>query len=911
MPDQQRAERLAELVKSAIEYGPEGWGAFLDEECRADPAMRAEIESLLKHHEAADKFIERPALHIAAESFTRQGAYHSGQVIGDYEIVSLIGSGGMGEVYLAQDRQLHRQVALKLVRRGMNSDDIARHFQREERLLASLNHPNIAQLYGSDVTTDGIPFFAMEYVEGERLDQYCDERQLSTEERLHLFRKVCSAVTYAHQHLVIHRDIKPANIRVTAEGEPKLLDFGIAKLLDSESAPSSGQTLTLQGVMTPEYASPEQVAGENVTTASDVYSLGVVLYELLSGHRPYRVKSRRADEIARAIGEQAPERPSTAVRRVEDDTQITPKSIGVARGTLPDKLRRRLTGDLDNIVLMAMRKEPGRRYASVAQFSSDIQRHLDGLPVIARKDTWGYRSGKFVQRHKVGVTAAALVTLTLISGLIATFWQANRATRQASIAAQQRDRAERRFRDVRQLSNALLFEIAPKIERLEGATEARQSLLNQSLKYLDSLAKESGQDSALQSELAAAYEKIGDLQGNPRNPNLMVLTDALASYEKANAMRRELIEKKPKDPEQRHLLANNYRVLGDLRWQTNEPTKSLKDSEAALRLYTELLAEQPEAPELRLGLARTNSDIGQLFSTNEKHADAIPYFAKAIAVTQELREQFPARIDVLTSLAAAHQGMGNALSWTERQKEGETEMAKAIEIYEPLVAANPNDSKLRSELYRTYVMTSSVYETINDILATEYAFKALKVAETSAGKDPANLRAKHYLAMAYSRVGVTLPNIGEAADSIPYLEKAVAVLQELISAENKNRRFKSQMGLALLRLGDARHKQRNFRGALQDLNKAAATYSDLVATDASDNNSLKNLASANKSLAEAHEAIAQSNGEEKPFHHPMAAKHFRNARDIFLKLQAQKTLSKFDLKTLEETQAAVARYERE
>jgi non-specific serine/threonine protein kinase/serine/threonine-protein kinase len=893
----ERAHRLAELVKSALECGPERWDAFLEQECGSDTTMRAEIESLLKQQEGASRFIESPALHLAAESLVREGAFHAGQIIGDYEILSLIGTGGMGEVYLAQDQHLHRKVALKLIRRGMDSEDIIRHFQREERLLASLNHPNIAQLYGSGVSADGIPFFAMEYVEGERLDTWCDTRQFGTQERLQLFRKVCSAVTYAHQHLVIHRDIKPANIRVTSEGEPKLLDFGIAKLLDAEGGQSSGQTVTLQGVMTPEYASPEQVRGENITTASDVYSLGVVLYELLTGQRPYRITSRRPDEIAHAITEQKPARPSTAF------LHHSPVTIHDSRS---------LRGDLDNIVLMAMRKEPSRRYASVAQFSEDIRRHLEGLPVIARKDTVAYRTAKFVRRNKIGVAAAAVIALTLIVEIIATSWQAKRATREAKLAAQQRDRAEQRFSDVRRLSNALLFEIAPKIERLEGATEARQSLLTQSLKYLDSLAQESGEDRALQSELAAAYEKVGDLQGNPTNPNLMVLTDALASYDKANAMRRKLLEKNQKDPEQRRLLANNYRVLGDLRWQTNEPAESQKDSEAALRLYTQLLAEQPASTEMRLAVARTNYDIGQLFATNEKHADAIPYFEKVIAATEELRRQFPDRLDVVTLLANGRQQLGNALSWASRQKEGEAEMARAIEIFEPLVAANPNDANLPSGLYQTYLMTSSVYEGINDTLASEYAFKALQTVEKTVEKDPANLRPKHHLAMAYSRVGLTQANIGKAAESISYLEKAVTILQALAQNETMNRRFKAQLGLAFLRLGDARRKARSFQGAFEDLGKAAAIFSDLAATDASDNASLKNLASANKLLAEAHEEFAaQSSGEEKQSHQQMAGKCFARARDIFRQLEAQKTLSEFDRKALEETQTAVLRYERE
>jgi serine/threonine-protein kinase len=415
-----RAGRLAEIVKSAIERQPENWTAFLDEECGSDLALRVEAEALLEQQEGASRFMEEPALHFAAKMFLSDGAYAAGQLIGDYEILSLIAAGGMGEVYLAHDRKLHRTVALKLIRRGMSSEQIVRHFKREERLLAGLNHPNIAQLYGGGVTADGVPFFAMEYVEGQRLDEHCDEHKLSTDERLQLFCKVCSAVTYAHQHLVIHRDIKPANIRVSAEGEPKLLDFGIAKLLEPTTSSGVEHTLTFATAMTPEYASPEQVRGEAVATTSDVYSLGVVLYRLLTGQSPYRTKTNRPEEIARAITDQEPTPPSTVVVRGQE-TEVGSQKL--------------LRGDLDNIVLRAIRKEPQHRYESAAQFSEDIRRHLAGLPVIARKGTWSYRSAKFIQRNRMAVCAGALVFLALLGGVIATGWEA-RATRQEKARAE-------------------------------------------------------------------------------------------------------------------------------------------------------------------------------------------------------------------------------------------------------------------------------------------------------------------------------------------------------------------------------------------------------------------------------------------------------------------------------------------
>ena len=300
------------------------------------------------------------------------------------------------------------------------------------------------------------------------------------------------------------------------------------------------------------------------------------------------------------------------------------------------------------------------------------------------------------------------------------------------------------------------------------------------------------------------------------------------------------------------------------------------------------------------------------FSTNGKKAASIAYFQKAIASAEELRRQFPNRLDVLTLLANAHQQMGVSLSWESKQKEGEAEMAKAIEIYEPLVAATPNDSNLPSGLYHTYLITSSVYEGINDALANEYAFKALQIVEKTVEKDPANLRPRHYLAMAYSKVGVTLANIGKIAESVSYLEKAAVILRGLAQNETMNHRFKAQLGLVFLRLGDARHKERNLPGALQDLEKASAIFSELITGDASDNGSLKNLASVNKSLAETHEDfLAQSRDEDRRSHQQMAKKYFIDARDIFRQLEARKALTEFDRKTLEETQAAVQRYERE
>ena len=419
MATPEQTQRVAEIVEAALERDASTRAAFLDEACGGDRPLREEADSLLSYNEKATDFIESPAYVEAAGALAAEtGELEPGDLLGEYEIISLLGEGGMGEVYFAEDRTLHRRVAIKLVKGGFGRANLLRHFQREERILAGLTHPNIARLYGADVSEKGVPYFVMEYVDGERVDSYCERHRLTIPQRLQLFRKICAAVSYAHQHLVIHRDLKPSNIRVTPEGEPKLLDFGIAKMLDEETALPE-QTMTLAGVMTPDYASPEQVRGESMTTASDVYSLGVVLYELLTGAKPYRTKSRRIDEISRAVTEQEPTRPSAAAAR-DERSEV--------------KSQKLLRGDLDNIVLTAMRKEAARRYTSVGQFSEDIRRHLEGLPVVARKDTVGYRATKFVQRNRISVVAAAFVVLAIVAALVVSLWQAKQARAQRDVA---------------------------------------------------------------------------------------------------------------------------------------------------------------------------------------------------------------------------------------------------------------------------------------------------------------------------------------------------------------------------------------------------------------------------------------------------------------------------------------------
>ncbi len=446
-----RRREIDALFGQALDRRPEERRAFLEDRCAEDSDLLHEVERLLVDHGAAEGFLDdrrawfdTSRLRGLIGEEDDAAANRAGQRVGLYRIVEPLGRGGMGTVFLAErdDGQFEKRVALKVIKRGMDTDAIRRRFRYERQILARLEHPNIARLLDGGVTEDGLPYFVMEYVRGEPIDQYCDRKQLALDDRLRLFLTVCEAVQYAHRNLVVHRDLKPSNILVaepasarTRAGRVKLLDFGIARLLDDpEQAETLPMTRTGLGWMTPSYAAPEQIRGNPVTTTTDVYALGMILYELLTGHRPYQIRGLTPSEVERVVCERMPAKPSTAVIRAESGTdevrtpQTTPEAVSRLRSTEPDRLRRWLKGDLDNIILKALRKEPDRRYSSVEQFAEDLRRHREKRPVLARKPTRRYRLSRFVRRHRIEVTAAVLVVLSLIGGLVGTLWQAYRAT---------------------------------------------------------------------------------------------------------------------------------------------------------------------------------------------------------------------------------------------------------------------------------------------------------------------------------------------------------------------------------------------------------------------------------------------------------------------------------------------------
>jgi serine/threonine protein kinase/tetratricopeptide (TPR) repeat protein len=424
--DAQQWQRVKELFSFALERAPSERAGFVAQACIGDEEVREQVESLLAEHEELAVPAVGEGKAGSAEQVSASDAACSGRRIGAYRLLRRLGQGGMATVYLAvrADDQYKKYVAVKMIPAGLDNESLLRRFRNERQTLAALDHPNIVKLLDAGTSEDGLPFLVMDYVEGTRLDRYCDHHRLSIRERLELFCKVCDAVSYAHQRLIIHRDLKPSNILVTAEGTPKLLDFGIAKLMIPETAATLLVTATGQRAMTPGYASPEQVRGEPMTNATDVYSLGVILYELLSGHNLYELESHNMAEIEHAICEEEPIKPSDVVSRglrqqLPDGTTTTStaEEISSVRLVDPKTLRGQLHGDLDAIVMTALRKEPQRRYASVHEFSQDIRQYLNTLPIRARPSTVAYRATKFLQRHrKAAVLTSSFIAVALATG---------------------------------------------------------------------------------------------------------------------------------------------------------------------------------------------------------------------------------------------------------------------------------------------------------------------------------------------------------------------------------------------------------------------------------------------------------------------------------------------------------------
>jgi non-specific serine/threonine protein kinase/serine/threonine-protein kinase len=750
----ERWRRVRQLFDEAVDLPPERRPAFLDSLRAEEESLAGEVESLLQSSDASADFLETPAV----ERFAGPSSWDATRSrIGPYSVVRELGHGGMGTVYLAarSDQGFEKTVAVKLVRRGMDTDFILERFRNERRILADLDHPNIARILDGGSTEDGLPYFVMEYIPGRHLIEDCDAQKLSVRGRLEVFRKVCDAVAYAHRQLVVHRDLKPSNILVTPEGEPKLLDFGLARVLHPQLGDEPvDRTATALRFLTPDYASPEQVRGERIATSSDIYSLGVVLYELLAGRRPYRTTGGQPEEIARAVREQEPLRPSAAVPG--------------------------LKGDCDNIILMALRKEPERRYASVEQLSDDIRRHLEGRPVHARKDTFGYRAGKFIARHKAGVGAAAAVAILLVGALAA-------AIRQTRIATAERAIAEAHFNDVRQLADTFLFEFHDAIKDLPGSTPARRLVVRRGLEYLEKLSKMRSDDLDLQRELAGAYERIGRVQGGMYESHLGETEGARTSLERAIAIRRSLLARGRPSMQDRAALAEAELQLCQVLLVTGEAARALAAARNATEMLATAAAEAPADPVLRAREARARRYLGSAFGAMGERDQALRELRTARDTLAALAAVPPADAGFRRELGVTHQHIVYALAGTSERAEAEASYAEACRLFEALAAEKPELFGLRRELAYTHVSMGTFCEWSGDAGgALVHYSRALPLLETLVREDPKNADVRLLLAENSNSVGYAMVRSRAAGDPLVQLRRSEKLFDGLIAEDPAN-----------------------------------------------------------------------------------------------------------------------------
>jgi serine/threonine protein kinase len=807
-------EAIESLFHAALALPPDRVDAFLEQSCGEDASLRRQLETLLKSHRQAQHFIETPLVHPQHEPIEpADGDRLIDQIVGQYRILQRVGDGGMGVVYLAQraDRQYEKRVAVKLIKRGMDTDSVLRHFHTERQILATFDHPNIAHLLDGGATADGRPYFVMDYVEGVPVDEYCHTHQLAITRRLQLFRQICGAVTYAHRHGVIHRDLKPSNILVDSDGAPKLLDFGIAKVLQPGEYRESILTMLGLRMMTPDYASPEQVRGEALTTASDVYSLGVVLYKMLTGRQPYDLPDASHD-ISRAITEIEPLRPSAAVAERE---------------------ARALRGDLDNIVLMALRKEPDRRYQSVERFSDDIRRHLENLPVLARQDTFGYRAKKFVQRNTAATAAAALVALSLLGGIVATTWQAQKAKEQEAIAQAAKARAEQRFNEVRRLARSVLFEYYDAIENLPGATAAREMLVKNALTYLDSLAGEVSDDMDLQRELAAAYDRVGDVYGKVFAASLGDRAGARDSYLKASRIREAILAADPRDARARTDLAGSYIKIGSQLLETHEIARGADYLRRGIAEYQTILAETPGDTQVRLDLATAYNNLGLALEEIGDAAGSMHSHREALQLRQAFVAADPHNGRFRRNLAVTHINLGRAQILNGAVNEGLASNRAALAICAALVADDARNADYRRLLANTYQNDGDYRAIAGDSVGALESFrKKLTLDEQSLADDPLNAQAREDLAYTNSRIGDLLADGGAIAEALIYREKGFALYQKLATNAPENLVMRYRAAIARAGVGELQAKLGRSDIALRQSSQAIAQLDEVRADPA-------------------------------------------------------------------------------
>ena len=675
--NQKRWRKLKDVFNEAVELTPESRASYLAALRLNEKTLYRELTELIDIDGKAEDFLDEP-ISLKTDSFSRPSPV--GETVGHYQIVREVERGGMGAVFEAVrfDDEFEQRVAVKLVNRNFFSDELVKRFRKERQILAKLEHPNIVRLLDGGFTPDKTPYYVMEFIEGASINAYCRKNNLDTDRRLKLFLQVCDTVAYAHRQLIVHRDLKPSNILVTKNEQAKLLDFGIAKILETDM---DAQTQTQNAPMTPAYSSPEQIKGETTTTASDIFSLGAILYELLTEKSPYEIYNVGRMEILRGICENEPKPPSAAVsskfkaqssksgvETSENDNQQT-VSIEHTTNTKP-KIQnpKSLKGDLDNIVLKALRKEKERRYVSVEQFAEDSKFYLKGLPVKAHPQSFKYRASKFIKRNRwlVGIAAVSLLLITF--GVSVAVWQFYAAQKQRQIA-------EQRFNQERKIANSLILDYHDEIAQLEGSTRVREKLVVDAVNYLDAISSENTDNAEFLKESAIAYRKIGDVQGKPYHANLGKLDEALSNYQKSVNLLEKAVSLTPSDIGLKDELLKSYDALAQARNRLDikiEPDAVIRK---ALALGEQISASNDNL-ERKILLLQMRTTLGD---AQGKTLDKYDIDKQALAEADLLYQSNQNNLALIKILDKLNQRFGTLLIWL-----GDAEITKG----NPETAAN-------------------------------------------------------------------------------------------------------------------------------------------------------------------------------------------------------------------------------
>ena len=810
-------QKVQDLFLDVVDLPVRERNLYLQKACKDDPELYAEIDSLL----AADRDSEallHAVVQIEADRFF-DTAVLVGERLGIYRIVREIGQGGMGCVYLAvrDDEEFHKEVALKIVKRGMDTKEVLKRFRYERQILANLEHPYIARLFDGGSTEDGVPFFVMEYVEGQPLDVYCREKSLDIDARCGLFVRILEAVAYAHRNLVVHRDLKPANILVTADGTPKLLDFGVAKLLSGDSEGNRTITTVFRPI-TPGYASPEQVRGLPITTATDIYSLGAILYEILSGEQAQKITANTPSEIDRIVC----------------DTEVARPSLH----------RREISADLDNIVLMAMRKEPERRYPSADQFAQDVRSCLQGRPVMARQDSLTYRAAKFVRRNFLPLAMATLVAMLLIAGLAVSLTQTRRAqaarrlaesqrkiaesqqiiaqhqtalaeassraeSHQKLLADQQRDEAQRqkalaeqRVNDIFELASKTFFDIDDAIAPLPGSIAVRRTLLKSTLEYLQNLEHQAGLDDQMREALCAAYYKVAQIEGSPQSASLQDFDAAEKNLLKGQKLLMPAYRRKPNDPGLMLRLIEVRSSLAELMSHTGRRNQAIQIYTDLLPVAERLARVEPCTLNCKTQIAVMENSLAiQLLTVDP--ARALGHVNRGISLMQALADRHPDDTTLkqgLGTLTAAGAGAYRQMGELEKSAKYFRDSIQAREQLLQLDADNPALRRNLMTVYGNYATLLGIPWSPNlgkPAEARIYAGKAVAIARATVASDLNNATARHDLGMSLSRLGMIDPAPDGVHESLASLEESRKLIEPTASPNVKSVEIANQVALIL------------------------------------------------------------------------------------------------------------------